>query len=226
MLGSQTGADLGWKFPLGVHLSIPASPHWPGPAPGAGGSQVPCPLPGAGSAAGTRCHARSQSDPNLCEGQGEQGLCLCRGLGELGSPRARAPGNRRGGKAVLRESAGDEGLGRGRQQGGTGFSGHDWWQKARLASRCDSWCPRFPESSHVLPGTSPDSSCGRERVASRSRGGARWVLRDLRGRCDGEEPPSCSCSCSSCPVCPGVEAGPAAPRSLFRRAKGRNTSLS
>lgn len=59
-LGSQTAADLGWKFPLGVHLSIPASPHWLVPAPGAVGSQVLCPLSGGGSATGTQCHARSQ----------------------------------------------------------------------------------------------------------------------------------------------------------------------
>lgn len=43
-------------------------------------------LPGAGSATVTQCHGHSQSDPDLCEGQGEQGLCSCQGLWRAGEP--------------------------------------------------------------------------------------------------------------------------------------------
>lgn len=105
-LAGLSGADLGWKSPLVVHLSIPVCPHCLVPAPGAVGSQVPCPLPGAGSATGTQCHACSQSDPNLCEGQGEQGLCLCQGLWRAGGPMGQSPGEQAGREGCAWESAG------------------------------------------------------------------------------------------------------------------------
>lgn len=97
LLGSHPAADLGWKFPLGVYLSIPFPTGW---------SQLLVwlalrfPVPSLGLAVPLgRCHTQSPSDPNLCEGQGEQGLCPWQGLGELGSLWVRAPGNRQGGKA-------------------------------------------------------------------------------------------------------------------------------
>lgn len=163
-LAGLSGANLGWKLPLGVHLSIPACPHCPVPAPGTVGSQVPSPFPGAGSATGTQCHACSQSDPNLCEGHGEQGLCLCQDLWRAGGPMGQSPGEQAGRGGCAWESAE---LGKGCQQGGTASPGVTGIRKP-VSSRCDSWCPRFPKSSHVLPGTSPNSSSGHERVASRS----------------------------------------------------------
>lgn len=141
-------------------------------------------------------------DPNLCDGCGEQGLGLqhLRGRGAAGpallwwvsqgSPdlaqrwvgvqRCKQGGGGPWGWLPLRK-VGDEGLQvtlARREEEKLGWAAKgccwcDWWQSARPGSRCDSVCPRCPEFSHVLPGTSLDSSPGDGRIRIPIQGGNR-----------------------------------------------------
>lgn len=127
--------------------------------------------------------------------------CVCAGVGR--SPRA--PGSRQGGKAVcsgrvqgMRGWGGDasrEGQASPGMTGGKKPVSHPGVTHGARGSpsplmRCQGQVPTAPVAMSMLhpdPEGEPDGCCGTR---------------------DGEEPPCCSCS--SCPVCPGVEAGPAA----------------